>query len=215
MKKGVKRMSKPLDKNKPLIQGFRNETVIQPLSKIQSDLEGLNKFTSEMFNRNRQELQGILNFIINETKEIKAQILALDVKSEAVQMLLNLPDDKIKEQMDLIMNRREKDLEDSEDLRLKRKSVDRESKDGDFVKIDFKGKLEGEDKVFDGGEGRNVHVELGTKKFLEDFEKQLVGVKSGDSKKVELTFPLNYQRQDLAGKKVIFDVLVHSVKEKE
>ena len=91
-------------------------------------------------------------------------------------------------------------------------SVDRESKDGDTVVIDFEGFLDG--KPFEGGKGENYSLELGSHTFVPGFEEQLVGVKAGDEKDLDITFPEDYH-EDLAGKAVVFKVKVHEVKEKE
>ena len=91
-------------------------------------------------------------------------------------------------------------------------SVDREAKEGDTVVIDFEGFLDG--KPFDGGKGQNYSLELGSHTFVPGFEEQLVGVKAGDEKDLDVTFPEDYHK-DLAGKAVVFKVKVHEVKEKE
>ena len=91
-------------------------------------------------------------------------------------------------------------------------SVDREAKEGDTVVIDFEGFLEG--KPFEGGKGENFSLELGSHTFVPGFEEQLVGVKAGDEKDLDITFPEDYHK-DLAGKAVVFKVKVHEVKEKE
>ena len=91
-------------------------------------------------------------------------------------------------------------------------SVDREAKEGDTVVIDFEGFLEG--KPFEGGKGENFSLELGSHTFVPGFEEQLVGVKAGDEKDLDVTFPEDYHK-DLAGKAVVFKVKVHEVKEKE
>ena len=91
-------------------------------------------------------------------------------------------------------------------------SVDREAKEGDTVVIDFEGFLEG--KPFEGGKGENFSLELGSHTFVPGFEEQLVGVKAGDEKDLDITFPEDYHK-DLAGKAGVFKVKVHEVKEKE
>ena len=91
-------------------------------------------------------------------------------------------------------------------------SVDREVKLGDTAVIDFEGFLEG--KPFEGGKGENFSLELGSHTFVPGFEEQLVGVKAGDEKDLDITFPEDYHK-DLAGKAVVFKVKVHEVKEKE
>ena len=91
-------------------------------------------------------------------------------------------------------------------------SVDREAKEGDTAVIDFEGFLEG--KPFDGGKGENHSLELGSHSFVPGFEEQVVGMKAGEEKDIDITFPEDYHA-DLAGKAVVFKVKVHEVKEKE
>ena len=91
-------------------------------------------------------------------------------------------------------------------------SVDREAKEGDTAVIDFEGFLDG--KPFDGGKGENHSLELGSHSFGPGFEEQVGGMKAGDEKDIDITFPEDYHA-DLAGKAVVFKVKVHEVKEKE
>ena len=91
-------------------------------------------------------------------------------------------------------------------------SVEREAKEGDTAVIDFEGFLDG--KPFDGGKGENYSLELGSHSFVPGFEEQIVGMKSGEEKDLDITFPEDYHA-DLAGKAVVFKVKVHEVKEKE
>ncbi len=91
-------------------------------------------------------------------------------------------------------------------------SVEREAKNGDTAVIDFEGFLDG--KPFEGGKGENHNLELGSNSFVPGFEEQIVGMKAGDEKDLDITFPADYHA-DLAGKAVVFKVKVHEVKEKE
>ena len=91
-------------------------------------------------------------------------------------------------------------------------SVEREAKNGDTVVIDFEGFLEG--VPFEGGKGENYSLELGSSSFVPGFEEQLVGLKAGDEKDLDITFPQEYT-PELAGKAVVFKVKVHEVKGKE
>lgn len=90
--------------------------------------------------------------------------------------------------------------------------VEREAKMGDTVKIDFDGYRDG--KRFDGGKAEGYELTLGSGSFVPGFEEQLVGMKAGDEKDIDITFPEDYHA-DLAGKAVVFKVKVHEVKEKE
>jgi trigger factor len=89
------------------------------------------------------------------------------------------------------------------------KITDREAQNDDQVLIDYSGKLDG--VVFEGGEARNFTLLLGKRRMLADFENAIVGMKAGETKSFELTFPENYHGADVAGKLVIFTITLHSV----
>lgn len=84
---------------------------------------------------------------------------------------------------------------------------------GDTVVIDFVGSVDGVE--FDGGKGENFSLELGSGQFIPGFEGQLVGAKAGETVEVNVTFPEQYQAEDLAGKDAKFVTTVHEVKAKE
>ncbi len=84
------------------------------------------------------------------------------------------------------------------------------AKTGDVVRIDFEGRIDG--TPFEGGTGEDVELEIGSGQFIPGFEDQLVGVKSGDERKVTVTFPENYGRADLAGKGAVFTVTVKAIR---
>ena len=83
----------------------------------------------------------------------------------------------------------------------------------DFASIDFVGMVDGE--VFDGGSATNYRLELGSKSFIDTFEDQIVGMKVGDSKDVNVTFPENYQAENLKGKPAVFKVTLQKIERKE
>jgi trigger factor len=85
------------------------------------------------------------------------------------------------------------------------------AKDGDQVVIDFVGKVD--DVAFQGGSAEDFPLVLGSGQFIPGFEDQLVGVKAGEEKAVEVTFPEAYGNAELAGKAAVFDVTVKAVKE--
>lgn len=89
---------------------------------------------------------------------------------------------------------------------------DGKAENGDTVIIDFEG-FDG-DKAFEGGKAENYALELGSNSFIPGFEEALVGVKKGDKKDVNVTFPKDYHAEELKGKPVVFKVLVHEVKTK-
>lgn len=99
--------------------------------------------------------------------------------------------------------------ESVQDFKARKKGS--KAKDGDQVVIDFVGKLDGE--AFEGGSAEDYPLVLGSNSFIPGFEDQLVGVKAGEEKKVNVTFPEDYQAAHLAGKEVVFEVTAKEVKE--
>ena len=91
-------------------------------------------------------------------------------------------------------------------------SVERAVKKGDTADIDFEGFDNG--VPFDGGKGENFDLEIGSGSFVPGFEDQLIGMKAGEEKDIDITFPKNYT-PELAGKPVVFHVKVNEVKVKE
>jgi trigger factor len=81
---------------------------------------------------------------------------------------------------------------------------------GDTAVIDFEGFLN--DKPFEGGKGENYPLEIGSNTFIPGFEEQLIGLKAGDKKDVNVSFPDSYPSEDLKGKPVVFKIKVHEVK---
>ncbi len=88
---------------------------------------------------------------------------------------------------------------------------DKAAETGDQVKLDFKGTVDGE--AFEGGSAENAVMPIGEGRLVEDFEKGILGVKAGDEKKFDVTFPEDYASKDLAGKKAQFEIKVHEVLE--
>ncbi|HFI0328806.1 TPA: trigger factor [Streptococcus suis] len=87
------------------------------------------------------------------------------------------------------------------------------AEEGDTVVIDFVGSVDGVE--FDGGKGENFSLGLGSGQFIPGFEAQLVGHAAGEEVNVEVTFPEDYQADDLAGKSALFVTKIHEVKAKE
>ncbi|MCK8825339.1 trigger factor [Fuchsiella alkaliacetigena] len=85
--------------------------------------------------------------------------------------------------------------------------------EGDFVIIDFEGYLDGE--PFEGGAGEDYTLEIGSGTFIPGFEEGLLGAKVGEEVEIDVTFPEEYQAEDLAGEGVTFKVKVKEIKEKE
>ena len=83
---------------------------------------------------------------------------------------------------------------------------------GDIAVIDFEGFKDS--VAFDGGKGENYSLEIGSNTFIPGFEDGVIGMKKGETKDLELTFPENYGQPDLAGQKVVFKVTVNEIKNK-
>ena len=91
--------------------------------------------------------------------------------------------------------------------------TDRPVQNGDIATIDFKGFMDGE--AFEGGEGKDFDLEIGSHSFIDTFEDQLVGKNVGDDVEVNVTFPENYGQASLAGKPAKFEVEIKDIKVKE
>lgn len=99
--------------------------------------------------------------------------------------------------------------ETAQDFKDRKKGT--KSKDGDQVVIDFLGKVDGE--AFEGGAAEDYPLVLGSGSFIPGFEEQLVGVKAGEEKEVNVTFPAEYGAENLAGKDAVFECTIKEVKE--
>lgn len=88
---------------------------------------------------------------------------------------------------------------------------DRAIKEGDFVKFDFEGFVDG--KAFDGGKAQNYVLEIGSKQFIPGFEDGMIGLKKGEEKGINVTFPKEYGAAHLAGKDAVFKVKIHEIQE--
>ncbi|APX11138.1 trigger factor [Tateyamaria omphalii] len=98
--------------------------------------------------------------------------------------------------------------ENAQDFKPRKAGV--KAKDGDQVVMDFVGKVDGE--AFEGGSAEDYPLVLGSNSFIPGFEEQLVGVKAGEEKAVTVTFPEDYQAENLKGKEATFDCTIKEVK---
>ncbi|MBQ2755513.1 MAG: trigger factor [Oscillospiraceae bacterium] len=90
---------------------------------------------------------------------------------------------------------------------------DRAAENGDITKIDFEGFVDG--VAFEGGKGENYSLTLGSNQFIPGFEDQIVGHNTGDEFDVNVTFPEEYQAEELAGKASVFKVKLHKIEKRE
>ncbi|MEP0963658.1 MAG: trigger factor [Roseobacter sp.] len=98
--------------------------------------------------------------------------------------------------------------ETAQDFKARKKGT--KAKDGDQVVMDFVGKVDGE--AFEGGSAEDYPLVLGSNSFIPGFEEQLVGAKGGEEKSVTVSFPDDYQAENLAGKEAVFDCTIKEVK---
>ncbi len=89
---------------------------------------------------------------------------------------------------------------------------DRELKDGDISVIDFEGFVDGE--AFEGGKAEKFELTIGSNQFIPGFESQMVGMKIGEERDINVKFPEEYHAENLSGKDATFKVKLHEIKEK-
>ncbi|MBM7854550.1 trigger factor [Desulfohalotomaculum tongense] len=108
----------------------------------------------------------------------------------------------------------QKELENMQNRHAKLITLDEgELQDGDTAMIDFTGYVDGEE--FEGGKAENYSLVIGSGTFIPGFEEQLIGLKVGEEKEVNVTFPEDYHAGELAGKEAVFKVKLNSIKRKE
>ena len=135
--------------------------------------------------------------------EVKPQVVAKDYTGIALE----------REAYQLDAASVEKRLEEMAESRAQLEVTSRKkAREGDTVILDFTGYLEG--APFENGAATDYQLELGSGSFIPGFEEQVVGLKREDEKDIELTFPENYGAKELAGKPVVFKVLIKEIKEK-
>ncbi len=135
------------------------------------------------------------------TFEIYPEVVIGDIKGEQVtRTVFTLGDADVEETLNTLRKQR-----------AVFKRVERGAQQDDQVKLDFVGTLNGE--KFEGGEASDFTVVPGAGRMLPEFEAAVVGVKAGESKSFDMTFPADYHGKDVAGKQVTFTITVHSVEE--
>ncbi len=111
-------------------------------------------------------------------------------------------DEDVSKEVNKILDREAKSVE----------VTDRACADGDTVNIDFSGSVDGE--KFPGGSAEGYDLELGSGSFIPGFEEQVCGMKVGEDKNINVTFPENYQADNLRGKQAVFAIHLNSIKGK-
>lgn len=213
----LKKLSKTVKVN-----GFRKGHVplevvkknVDPNALSQETLENaLSRAVAESFIENklqaleRPEVE-VKKFVPGESLEFTAEADVLPKVKLGDYKKLKATEKKIsvaKKDVDEVVERIRKSM-------AEKKEVKRAAKLGDEAVIDFVGKKDGE--AFPGGTGNDYPLELGSGSFIPGFEEAIVGLKTGDKKDIELTFPKDYHAPDLKGKKVVFETTVKKINEK-
>lgn len=213
----LKKLSKTVKVN-----GFRKGHVplevvkknVDPNALAQETLENaLSRAVAESFIENklqaleRPEVE-VKKFVPGESLEFTAEADVLPKVKLGDYKKLKATEKKVsvaKKDVDEVVERIRKSM-------AEKKEVKRAAKLGDEAVIDFVGKKDGE--AFPGGTGNNYPLELGSGSFIPGFEEAIVGLKAGDKKDIELTFPKDYHAPDLKGKKVVFETTVKKINEK-
>ncbi len=144
------------------------------------------------------------NIIITADVEVKPEVKLVDPEEVEVEKTSSEVDD----------TQVENSLKEMQEKNARIINVeDRPVKEGDTLTIDYKGYIG--DEEFEGGSAENQSLEIGSKQFIPGFEEQLVGKNAGEEIDVKVTFPEEYNAEELAGKEATFKVKIHEIKEKE
>ena len=146
-------------------------------------------------------------FEFGQDAEVKVELEVLpEIEAPSIEGLklerltVDVADDKVAEAAGRIA---------SQQGALEEHGDDHAAVEGDTLVIDFVGKVDGE--AFEGGSAQDIRLKLGSGQFIPGFEDQLTGVKKGEEKTIDVTFPDDYGAEHLAGKAATFDVTVKSV----
>lgn len=143
----------------------------------------------------------VFKAIITPVPEVTlGEYKGLKVAKDAVEV----KDEQVEEQVKNILNHHAKMVDAEEGATVA---------NDDFITLDFKGEVDG--VAFAGGEGKDYPLQIGSHSFIDTFEDQLVGLKVGEEKDVNVTFPEEYHAKDLAGKAAVFHCKINSIKHKE
>ncbi|MEH7010558.1 trigger factor [Neobacillus niacini] len=166
-----------------------DETGIEPIDRPDIDIEQMEK---------GKEL------IFKATVQVKPEVTLGEYKGiEVEEFDTAVTDEDVAKELETLQNRQA-------ELVVKEEGT---AELGDTVVLDFEGFVDGE--AFEGGKAENHSLELGSGSFIPGFEEQLVGLATGESKDVEVSFPEEYHAAELAGKPAVFKVTLHEIKGKE
>lgn len=143
-------------------------------------------------------------FIFTAEVAIKPEVNLGDYKGLEVETTkLSVSEEEVKAELDKVVEQNARMINID----------DRPIKDGDIVSIDFDGYVDGEQ--FEGGKAENHSLTIGSNSFIDNFEEQLIGQNIGEEVEVNVTFPEQYQAEELQGKEALFKVKINEIKQKE
>lgn len=163
---------------------------LDPVDRPQVDIVTLEEGKDVVF---KATITPVPEVTLGEYKGLKVAKDAVEVK-----------DEQVEEQVKNILNHHAKMVDAEEGATVA---------NDDFITLDFKGEVDG--VAFAGGEGKDYLLQIGSHSFIDTFEDQLVGLKVGEEKDVNVTFPEEYHAKDLAGKAAVFHCKINSIKHKE
>lgn len=163
---------------------------LDPVDRPQVDIVTLEEGKNVEF---KATITPVPEVTLGEYKGLKVAKDAVEVK-----------DEQVEQQVNNILNHHAKMVDAEEGAAVA---------NDDFITLDFKGEVDG--VAFPGGEGKDYPLQIGSHSFIDTFEEQLVGLKVGEEKDVNVTFPAEYHAEELAGKAVVFHCKVNSIKHKE
>lgn len=163
---------------------------LDPVDRPQVDIVTLEEGKDVVF---KATITPVPEVTLGEYKGLKVAKDAVEVK-----------DEQVEEQVKNILNHHAKMVDAEEGATIA---------NDDFITLDFKGEVDG--VAFAGGEGKDYPLQIGSHSFIDTFEDQLVGLKVGEEKDVNVTFPEEYHAKDLAGKAAVFHCKINSIKHKE
>lgn len=146
------------------------------------------------------EAELVVEFKVEPIPEVELDPQYKDLKLEVEEV--EVSDDEVDHQIEHLQ-------EDNAQWVLKEEG---EVESGNKIVLDYEG-FKGE-TAFEGGKAENAELEIGSNTFIPGFEDQLIGVKSGESKDLNLTFPEDYPAEELKGSDVVFKTTVHEIREK-
>ena len=219
-KKAVDKAFKKLAKNLEL-PGFRKGSV--PISMAQKRIAAAERYLEAVNTHANEWMQNALKEL-NLSPITQPQLDIKDVNDDKVELVYTFtvePEAKVGDYKALEYKVEDWSVSDEEvdaDIDRRRNNYadlevkEGEAENGDTVNIDYKGLKDG--VAFEGGTAEGYDLELGSNSFIPGFEEQLIGVKAGDEKSLNLKFPEDYHSEDLAGAEVVFEVKVNEVKVK-